>query len=191
MAAGTESSETRVLVLAPIGRDAGLAARVLESAGIAAETCRDLVELRTEIQAGAGSVVLTEEALTPAALNDLSEIFASQLPWSDLPVLVFCGSEARSEAITFPLRRLATLANVTLLDRPTRKVALVSAVRAALRARTRQYEVRDLLLELEHGVRERDKFLAMLGHELRNPLGAILTSVQLMQQKDGKALAPE
>ncbi|HEY6928200.1 MAG TPA: ATP-binding protein, partial [Thermoanaerobaculia bacterium] len=173
------------------GRDAGLAARVLESAGIAAETCRDLADLRMEIQAGAGAVVLTEEALTPAALNDLSEIFASQLPWSDLPVLVFCGSEARSETIAFPVRRLATLANVTFLDRPTRKVALVSAVRAALRARTRQYEVRNLLLELEHGVRERDQFLAMLGHELRNPLGAILTSVQLMEQRDKDALAAE
>jgi signal transduction histidine kinase len=53
-----------------------------------------------------------------------------------------------------------------------------------LRARRRQYEVRDLLAQLQKAVRDRDQFLAMLGHELRNPLGAILASVQLMEQKE-------
>lgn len=186
-----DASETRVLILAPLGRDAGLAGRVLEEAGIAARSCRDLDDLRLEFQNGAGAVVLTEEALTPKTIEELAEIFSKQLPWSDLPVLVFCGSEARAETIPFPVRRLAEIANVTLLDRPTRKVTLVSAVRAALRARHRQYQVRELLLQLELSVRERDQFLAMLSHELRNPLGAILTSVQLMEQKNPGALARE
>ncbi len=61
----------------------------------------------------------------------------------------------------------------------------------ALRARRRQYQVRDLLLELHQGVRARDQFLAMLGHELRNPLGAILTAVQLMERASPTALPQE
>ena len=42
--------------------------------------------------------------------------------------------------------------------------------RAALRARARQYEARA-------AIQQRDQFLAMLGHELRNPLGAIVLAV--------------
>jgi signal transduction histidine kinase/CheY-like chemotaxis protein len=183
--------ETRVLVLAPTGRDAGLAARVLEEAGMPTKACPSIADLRQELLGGAGAIVLTEEALTPEGVDDLAEIFSGQLPWSDLPVLVFCATETRSETVTFTVRRLGEFANVTLLDRPTRKVTLISAVRAALRARHRQYEVRDLLLELERGVRDRDQFLAMLGHELRNPLGAILASVQLMERRDENAFAPE
>jgi signal transduction histidine kinase/FixJ family two-component response regulator len=183
--------ETRVLVLAPTGRDAGLAARVLEEAGMPTKTCPSVADLRQELLGGAGAIVLTEEALTPEGVDDLAEIFSTQLPWSDLPVLVFCATEARAETVAFTVRRLGEVANVTLLDRPTRKVTLVSAVQAALRARKRQYEVRDLLLELERGVRHRDQFLAMLGHELRNPLGAILASVQLMERRDEATFANE
>ena len=43
-------------------------------------------------------------------------------------------------------------------------------------------EVRDLLEQLERSVRDRDQFLAMLGHELRNPLGAMLTAIELMER---------
>ena len=38
-----------------------------------------------------------------------------------------------------------------------------------------------LLLELERASRAKDEFLAMLGHELRNPLAPILTALQLMR----------
>jgi signal transduction histidine kinase/ActR/RegA family two-component response regulator len=64
-------------------------------------------------------------------------------------------------------------ANITLIERPVRVKTMISAAETALRARRRQYEVRDLLDELHHRVDERDQFLAMLSHELRNPLAAI------------------
>jgi CheY-like chemotaxis protein/nitrogen-specific signal transduction histidine kinase len=63
---------------------------------------------------------------------------------------------------------------------------LLSAAGAALRARRRQYQVRDLLAVLEQSVRDRDQFLAMLGHELRNPISAILTASELMDRAAGK-----
>jgi signal transduction histidine kinase len=39
--------------------------------------------------------------------------------------------------------------------------------------------------------RAKDEFLAMLGHELRNPLAPILTALQLMAMKDGDAFVKE
>jgi two-component system, sensor histidine kinase len=49
---------------------------------------------------------------------------------------------------------------------------LLTAGRAAQSGRRRQYEARA-------AIQQRDQFLAMLGHELRNPLGAIVLAAQL------------
>ena len=79
------------------------------------------------------------------------------------------------------------LGNVTVLERPTRVAALVSAVRAALRARQRQYQIRDHLAERERAEalreadRRKDEFLAMLAHELRNPLAPIRNSLHILR----------
>jgi CheY-like chemotaxis protein len=61
-------------------------------------------------------------------------------------------------------------------------LTLVSAVQSACRARGRQYEVRTLLANATAEVETRDRFIAMLGHELRNPLAAIRTSVEILLQ---------
>jgi signal transduction histidine kinase len=62
---------------------------------------------------------------------------------------------------------------------------LVSTVRTALRARHRQYQMRDLLLQLKEADRRKDEFLAMLAHELRNPLAPIRNAVEIMNLTDG------
>src|SRR5579864_7450216 len=120
--------ESRVLILAPTGRDALLAGAVLEKSGVLTRRCADVEELRREIADGAGAVLLTEEALTPEAAEALAGIFQGQLPWSDLPLLVFSGGAVKRETLPRPLSKLSELANVTLLERPTRKVTVVSAV---------------------------------------------------------------
>jgi signal transduction histidine kinase len=48
-------------------------------------------------------------------------------------------------------------------------------------------ERRTLLRNLEQSARAKDEFLAMLGHELRNPLAPILTALQLLRRKAGAA----
>ncbi len=45
--------------------------------------------------------------------------------------------------------------------------------------------------EAEGASRTKDEFLAMLGHELRNPLAPILTALQLMRLRGGEALEHE
>jgi PAS domain S-box-containing protein len=51
---------------------------------------------------------------------------------------------------------------------------------------------RDRLLdELREASRAKDEFLAMLGHELRNPLSPIVTALQLMRMRGDSATAPE
>jgi signal transduction histidine kinase/ActR/RegA family two-component response regulator len=169
-------NEERILVLAPFGRDGALAAQALRAAGFTALVCIDVEELCGELTAGAGAAVLTEEALFPGAAACLSAVLAAQPPWADLPLIVFGAKESSAWRV----------ANVTLLDRPVRIRTLISAVSAALRARRRQYEVRDLVSALEQSVRDRDQFLAMLGHELRNPLSALVTASDLIDRGAGE-----
>jgi signal transduction histidine kinase/CheY-like chemotaxis protein len=166
----------RILVLAPFGRDGALAQQALAGGGLEARACRDIEDLCREIAAGAGAAMLAEEALFPAAAARLTAMLAEQPPWSDLPLIVFGKTESA----------VGHSANVTLLERPVRIRTLLSAARAALRARRRQYQVRDLLAVLEQSVRDRDQFLAMLGHELRNPISAILTASELMDRSAGQ-----
>ncbi len=44
-----------------------------------------------------------------------------------------------------------------------------------------------LLIELEGANRAKDEFLAMLGHELRNPLSPIVTALELLKRRGGGA----
>jgi PAS domain S-box-containing protein len=94
------------------------------------------------VESGAGALLVGEEAATPTATNALSDALAHQPSWSDLPILMLTGPGPDSVAAT---TAAAKLGNVTLLERPVRVASLVSAVRAALRSRQRQYELRDRL----------------------------------------------
>ena len=83
---------------------------------------------------------------------------------------------------------LEPVANVTQLERPVQTRTLLSVVRSALRNCRRQYEVRSFLAERERLVeqlrdadRKKDEFLALLAHELRNPLAPIRNGLQVIR----------
>jgi signal transduction histidine kinase/CheY-like chemotaxis protein len=174
--------DVAVVVLAPTGRDGALAGAVLAEEGFDAIVCRNMDALCHEIEAGAGAVLVAEEALAPPAGERLAAVLSRQPPWSDLPVVLFSGGGTSEEAGRRTLAAIAPFDNVTVLDRPVRVVSLVSALRAALRARRRQYQVRELVERLARGVRDRDHFMAMLGHELRNPLAAITFALDFLRR---------
>jgi signal transduction histidine kinase/ActR/RegA family two-component response regulator len=173
-----------ILVVAPVGRDAELMCTQLRAAGLIARTCSDLDDLCTHIDEGLGAILATEEALPADRLHVLLRKLNEQPPWSEIPLVILTAAPSLDQkARSFDM--FARRTNVTLLDRPVRIKSLVSAALSALRARQRQYDVRDLMRQLEDRIHERDRFLAVLGHELRNPLGAILLASQ-MTGADGK-----
>jgi two-component system, sensor histidine kinase len=180
---GNEGSplEDRVLVLMPTAQDAELAGAALRRAGLGVVTVPDATALATEIARGAAAVVVEAEVLGPDAVTELSGAVALQEPWSDLPIIVLCPPGARPPAASPSIEELG---NAALLERPAHALALVGAVKAAVRSRRRQYAARDLMRQLGRAVDARDEFLAMLGHELRNPLGAILLALPLVRSSD-------
>lgn len=174
-----------VLVLAPTGRDAELACEILAQHGVSCSHCDSVDQLVMGIEEGAGAALVTEEALDPEAIERLTEVLDKQPKWSEFPIMIFT-SQTDFEARIRSMNGFAARANITLVDRPIKITTLVSAARSVLRARQHQYEVRDLLEELELRIRERDQFLAMLGHELRNPLYAIVLASEHAELQDSR-----
>jgi two-component system, sensor histidine kinase len=182
-----DTAETRLVVVAPTGKDGGLIADVLEKVGVPCVPCPDARALGKEVDAGAAAVLVTEEALEQGAQAQLRQIVDRQPAWSDIPILVLTRPGADSEMIA---RVRDTLGNVTFLERPIRIAALVSAVQTALRARERQYQIRWYVGERERAEAalraadaRKDEFLATLAHELRNPLAPIRNAAQLLRMK--------
>ncbi|HEY1102362.1 MAG TPA: response regulator [Burkholderiaceae bacterium] len=163
--------EHGIVVCAPTGQDAPLAARVFTAAGITSTICRDVEALVGQIVRGAGALLLVEEVISGKAIKPLLDYVAVQPTWSDIPILLLTRSGADSVDVR---RAVEHLGNVTLLERPVRTIALISAARSAIRARERQYQVRDT-------DQRKDEFLATLAHELRNPLAPIGSSMAVLQ----------
>lgn len=121
-------------------------------------------------------------------------------------VLVFLGSRTNRTvieglAVVMPLLAAAFLAEqATVAAQGERRVALknaresealavaLDAARSELERTLRALEDRSGALDqararAELAVRAKDEFLAMLGHELRNPLSPMMTAVQLLRLK--------
>jgi PAS domain S-box-containing protein len=147
-----EKSGRPVLVFLPKSREKKLVANALTHAAIRAEVFDELDHLAAQISDQTGALLLAEEAFADAAASPLMTRLREQPKWSDLPLLVVTnGSKVQPRT-----RDLAgASANVMFLPRPLRDFALLSAVRATLRARRSQYEARDL-------IDERDTVLASI-----------------------------
>nr|WP_083276689.1 PAS domain S-box protein [Sphingobium phenoxybenzoativorans] len=132
-----------VLILAPRGRDAAIAADLLSRHGLAARICQDVRDLVGHLGQRAGTVLLTEEALVGANAAEIGSWVAGQESWSDIPFVVLANG-SRTPRTVAATERLAELSNVVLLERPLHAEALLGAIRSSLKARARQFETRDV-----------------------------------------------
>jgi signal transduction histidine kinase len=183
------SRDRRLLLLAATAKDASTTESLLSRVGIDLAICGGFDDVLRGVTEGSGAVLIAEEALSAVHVAALHAVLAIQPPWSDLPVVVLTRPGADS---TESAEAVRLLGNVTLLERPVRVSTLVTTVRSALRARERQYQIREHLEEraraeasLRLADRRKDEFLATLGHELRNPLAPLLTAVELLKTAGG------
>ena len=158
--------EERVLVLAQRGRDAAVISQLLTRQGYQCCVCDSGDDLAQRLAEGAGAALVTEESLAETDRRALSRWLADQPPWSDFPFILLATKRA-GRRTKEAARVLEQLGNVVVLERPIHGETLASAAFSALRGRRRQYEMCE-------SDRRKDEFLAMLGHELRNPLAPIL-----------------
>jgi signal transduction histidine kinase/CheY-like chemotaxis protein len=141
-----EAMSERAIILAPLGRDSQIALMMLNEAGYDGVITRDLVALCSELQQGAGLLLISSEALLGGDLEPLLELIELQPAWSDLPIVLmtYHGGPEQNPASRYGPQ----LGNVTFLERPFHPVTLISLVTTALRGRRRQYEARDRLIDL-------------------------------------------
>jgi signal transduction histidine kinase len=176
-------SEERVLVLPPTRRDGEATCEVLARSAIHCSVCGDPLNLAAQIGRGIGAIIITDAVAADPRTAAIITALNSQPAWSDAPTILLSRADRKSEAVE---RLVAALTNVTILDRPTSTRTLVSAVQTGIRGRRRQYELRDqftALQEAQDALRiadqRKDEFLAMLAHELRNPLAPIQTASEI------------
>ncbi len=176
--------DLRVLVLAPLGRDASLAEQTLARAGLCPQVCSDLDQLCEEIPNGASAVLVAEEALPREGTTKWEEWIGQEPPWSSLPIILLLGRSTRADNVA-ALRRLERRPNVNFLERPVPKRTLISTVSVAVETRRLQYAIRDALESERIANRKKDEFLATLAHELRNPLAPIRNAIYVLQKTNG------
>jgi len=141
----------RALILAPVGRDSQIALMILNEAGFGGLITPDLATLCSQLEPGAGLLLIAAEALRGPELEVLFQLLEQQPAWSDLPIVLLTHHGGQEQG---PSSRLSTLlGNVSFLERPFHPATLVSMVSAALRGRRRQYEARDRLIDLSESER--------------------------------------
>src|SRR6266700_7224229 len=139
--------DERVIIIAPVGQDAEAMATLLDAKGFETQICRGLDEYSRKITGSAGVLLLTEEVLESAQGSLLLDLLKAQPPWSELPLIILTsGGESRRAGLLNVAARAA--GSVTLLERPISTLTLIRSVQVALRSRRRQYQVRDLVIQL-------------------------------------------
>lgn len=170
---GTQA-EDRLLLLVPTSRDAQLSEQILGRAGVTCTTCPGLEQLSAELDRDVAALLIAEEIYAVDHSGLLAAWLARQEPWSDLPIILLARPGSDSETLT---RAVEQLSNVTVIDRPTRIATLVSVVRSAIRARRRQYQLREHLVlreRTETQLRETVEEVRTLLDTL--PIGVVMTS---------------
>ncbi len=188
----------RSLICAPVGRDADLLRDMLRHNNIEAQSYETLEELASSFEPSRDAlVIVAEEALLPPGVKALHERLRQQPPWSEVPIILFTTTGQRVSGLgTRLVEQFGGEGNITMLERPLRIQTLLSTVNSALRARRRQYQVRDLLLQrerdsaklreandaLEQRVRDRTSELSKANAELEREVAERTRAESVLRQ---------
>jgi two-component system, sensor histidine kinase len=199
--------EERILVLMPSERDVERTVQMLNEAYLVSFACSEIKELCAEFRTGAGALLVTEEILKADTSKEIEQALRSQPAWSTVPLVLVARERAAESLQGGPA---GGYPSVTILERPVRARALISALQSGLRGRRNQYQVREALRALERqslelaeqderlrsalatlsdqtqqlraADRSKDEFLATLAHELRNPLAPITAGLSVLER---------
>jgi signal transduction histidine kinase len=180
--------EKRILVLAPTGRDANLLAETLTGAKMSPAICADLPELVSRLKEGAATALIAQEALSHRGLEEITAWQATQPPWSDVPFVILTSGGRPNRTTVSQAQELEILGNVTLLERPVRPDTILSSMRAALRARHRQYDMRTHQEKLTRANRDLEQFAHSASHDLQEPLRTVAIYSELLTERHSELL---
>ncbi len=142
-----------VQVLTPIGRDGELITNFLATAGLQACISPHFIDHFTPAERDRmGALLVAEEALTPDVVVHLAGLLHTQPDWSDLPILVLTSGGTETQQSLELQRARLPLGHFSLLERPIRPSTLLSTVEAAIRARKRQFQIRDTMAERDRAL---------------------------------------
>ena len=134
-------------------------------------------------------MILAEEALDLHDISQWTAQIADQPSWADFPIIILTDRGVVNPESRKRMLIRQPLGNLILLERPVRPETLMSTVQAALRSRSRQYQIRDYLAErakAEEALRTAEKLAvagrlaASVAHEINNPLEAVVNLLYLI-----------
>lgn len=188
-----QPGEMRTIVFAPTGRDAELMSSFISRLGKQSHIVPSVSELCLAIAEGAGAAIVAEEGLKGDAMRQLESVLADQPSWSDFPlILLISGGRVTAESERLRALRLP-LGNILLVERPARPETLSSTLETALRSRTRQYQIRDQILQAARAqealiksekLAVTGRLAASIAHEINNPLEGVINLLYLMRTED-------
>jgi signal transduction histidine kinase/CheY-like chemotaxis protein len=149
-ALGSAGTDERVIMLVSGACPLTAECALLRAAGLQVDVAADAAAVERALSVSAGAVVAPSSARL--------EVEAARV--RGIPVVLL---------VDHPL----ALGDELMVARPWASGLLLSAVQTALRVSRLEREARTLSAALADGARKQEEFLAMLGHELRNPLFAI------------------
>lgn len=177
-AAMTRLSHERVLLYGDAVSNE--AKTILEREGFEVFSTESLPELLEQIEKVPAVLVISKANLGQDTFMQVAASLKKQAAWSHVPIIVVQHQQTEAEDCL-------SMGNVTILETPIRARTLISCVHVALNHRKRQFEVRDLLVELEESRKQavdanraKSDFLANISHEIRTPLGAVLGFTELV-----------